>query len=193
VVSYVYNLPFGRGQHFDAGVSGIADKLVSGWGFNGVSTFQKGYPMGISSSSGFVGTYSGTGTTRPNVVSGCNKRIDGPVQKRLGDIVSGGSVQNPYFNLSCFASPPRFTFGNETRTDNTLRLPGIANWDLALFKETHVTERVALVLRVESFNLFNRVQFGGPGTSVGSLATNGQITTQANEPRELQLAGRVNF
>jgi len=193
VVSYVYNLPFGRGQHFDAGVSGFADKLISGWGFNGVSTFQKGYPMGISSSAGYVATYSGTGTTRPNVVSGCNKTIGGPVQKRLGDVVTGGSVQNPYFNLACFVAPPRFTFGNESRTDNTLRLPGIADWDLALFKETHVTERVALVFRVESFNLFNRVQFAGPGTSVGSLATNGQITAQANEPREFQLAGRVNF
>ncbi len=193
VVSYVYNLPFGRGQHFDAGVSGFADKLISGWGFNGVSTFQKGYPMGISSSAGYVATYSGTGTTRPNVVSGCNKTIGGPIQKRLGDVVTGGSVQNPYFNLACFVAPPRFTFGNESRTDNTLRLPGIADWDLALFKETHVTERVALVFRVESFNLFNRVQFAGPGTSVGSLTTNGQITTQANDPREFQLAGRVNF
>ena len=193
VVSYVYNLPFGRGQKFEAGVSGVADKLVSGWGFNGVSTFQKGYPMGISSSSGYVATYSGTGTTRPNVVPGCSKKIGGPIQKRLGDNVSGGSVQNPYFNVACFVSPPRFTFGNESRTDSTLRLPGVADWDLALFKETHLTERVALVFRVESFNLFNRVQFGGVGTSVGSLTTNGQITTQANDPREFQLAGRINF
>jgi hypothetical protein len=192
-VSYVYNLPFGRGQHWAAGVSGLTDKLVSGWGFNGVTLLQKGYPMGVSSSSGYVATYAGTGTTRPNVVQGCNKVIGGAIQKRLGDNVVGGSVQNPYFNLACFVSPDRFTFGNESRTDNTLRLPGVANWDLALFKETHITEGVSLVFRVESFNLFNRVQFGGPGTSVGSLASNGQITTQANEPREFQLAARIKF
>jgi hypothetical protein len=56
-------------------------------------------------------------------------------------------------------------------------------------------------LRVESFNLFNRVQFGGPGTSIGvtpaagkiSTSLAGQITTQANDPREFQLAGRINF
>jgi Carboxypeptidase regulatory-like domain len=196
VVSYVYNLPIGRGQHFGAGVSGFADKLVSGWGVNGVTTLQKGFPMGISSSSGYVSTYSGTGTTRPNVVQGCQKAIGGPIQKRLGDNVAGGSVQNPYFNLACFVSPDRFTFGNESRTDSTLRLPGIANWDLALFKDTHITERVVFQFRVESFNLFNRVQFGGPSaaqSTVGSLATNGQITTQANDPRELQLGGRINF
>jgi hypothetical protein len=192
-VAYVYSLPFGKGQHFAAGVSGFTGKLVSGWGVNGVSTFQKGYPMGISSSVGYVATFSGTGTTRPNVVQGCSKAIGGPVQKRLGDVVTGGSVQNPYFNLGCFAAPPRFTFGNESRTDNTLRLPGVANWDFALYKNTNITERVTLQLRIEAFNLFNRVQFGGPGTSVGSLANNGQITTQANDPRLLQLGGRISF
>jgi hypothetical protein len=193
VISYVYNLPFGRGERFGGGVTGIADKIISGWGFNGVSTFQDGYPMGISSSSGYVSTYSGTGTTRPNVVAGCNKVIGGAIQKRLGDNVAGGSVQNPYFNLGCFTAPARFTFGNESRTDSTLRLPGIANWDLAAFKENHISEKVALVFRVEAFNLANRVQFGGPNTSVGSLSNNGAITTQANDPRELQLAGRINF
>ncbi len=187
-VSYVYNLPFGRGQHWGAGVSGFTDKLVSGWGFNGVTLFQDGYPMGISHSSGYVSTYSGTGSTRPNVVQGCNKKIGGAIQKRLGD----ASAPTPYFNTSCFVSPDRFTFGNESRTDNALRLPGVGNWDLALFKETHITERVALTFRVESFNLFNRVQFSGPNTSVGS-ATQGQITAQANEPRELQLAARIKF
>jgi hypothetical protein len=192
-VSYVYSLPFGKGQRYGAGVTGVANVFVSGWGVNGVSTFQKGYPMGISSSAGYVATYSGTGTTRPNVVQGCSRVIGGAIQKRLGDQVVGGVVQNPYFNVSCFTAPPRFTFGNESRTDNTLRLPGVADWDFALYKDTHITERVLFQLRVETFNLFNRVQFGGPGTSVGSLATNGQITTQANDPRELQLGGRINF
>jgi Carboxypeptidase regulatory-like domain len=193
VASYVYNLPFGRGEHFAGGVTGVADKVISGWGFNGVSTFQDGYPMGVSSSSGYVATYSGTGTTRPNVVAGCSKAFGGAIQKRLGDVVQGGSVQNPYFNLACFTAPPRFTFGNESRTDSTVRLPGAANWDVAIFKGTHISEKVEFVFRVEAFNLANRTQFGGPNTSVGSLSNNGAITTQANDPRELQLAGRINF
>jgi len=187
-VSYVYYLPFGRGQHFGSGVSGLMDKLVSGFGVNGVSTFQKGYPLGISMSSNTVSTYSLSGTTRPNVVAGCKKKVDGSVQSRLGD----SSAPNKYFNLGCFVAPGNFAFGNESRTDNTLRAPGIANWDLALFKETHISERVVLQLRAESFNLFNRVQFGAPNTSIGS-AQQGQVTTQVNDPRLLQLAARVNF
>jgi hypothetical protein len=135
-----------------------------------------------------VSTYSLAGTTRPNVVSGCSKKIGGSVQSRLGDAFS----TNKYFNLSCFVAPGNFRFGNESRTDNTLRAPGIANWDVALFKDTHLTERFILQLRLESFNLFNRVQFGAPNTSIGS-AQQGQITTQVNDPRLLQLAGRINF
>ena len=178
----MYSLPFGHGQRFGAGVSGIADTLVSGWGVNGVSTFQKGYPMGLTHSSGLVSTYSGQGSTRPNVVAGCDKYTHGSIQSRL----------NNFYNTSCFTQPARFTFGNESREDSTLRLPGIANWDFALYKDTHITERAVLQLRVESFNLFNRVQFGAPVTSVGA-SNAGQITTQANEPRELQLAGRISF
>jgi hypothetical protein len=135
-----------------------------------------------------VSTYALAGSTRPNVVSGCNKTFSGGVQSRLGD----STAAHPYYNGSCFAAPANFTFGNESRTDNTLRAPGIANWDLALFKETHLTERLVLQLRAESFNLFNRVQFGAPNTSIGS-AQQGQITTQVNDPRLLQMAARLNF
>jgi hypothetical protein len=187
-VSYVYYLPFGQGQRYGSSVSGFMRQLISGFGFNGVSTFQKGYPLGLSMASNTVSTYSLAGTTRPNVVQGCNKTVSGGVQSRLGDAFS----PNKYFNTSCFVAPGNFAFGNESRTDNTLRAPGIANWDLALFKDTHVTEKLVLQLRVESFNLFNRVQFGAPNTSIGSAQV-GQITTQVNDPRLLQLAGRINF
>jgi hypothetical protein len=49
-----------------------------------------------------------------------------------------------------------------------------------------------LIFRAESFNLFNRVQFGGPVTAIGNNLA-GRITTQANDPRLLQMAGRINF
>ncbi|MCS6952252.1 MAG: TonB-dependent receptor, partial [Bryobacteraceae bacterium] len=42
VISYVLDLPFGKGQRFASGVTGAADKLISGWGINGVTTFQTG-------------------------------------------------------------------------------------------------------------------------------------------------------
>ena len=187
-LAYVYVLPFGRGQKFGGNVSGFMDKLVSGFGINGITTLQKGFPLGISVAQNNVSTYSFAGTTRPNVVAGCAKYTSGGIQSRLGD----ATAANKYFNTACFTAPPIFTFGNESRTDNQLRAPGIANYDLALFKDTAITERLKLQLRVESFNLFNRVQFGAPNTSIGNPVV-GQITSQVNDPRLLQIAGRISF
>ncbi|MEO8737609.1 MAG: hypothetical protein ABI380_13860, partial [Edaphobacter sp.] len=193
VASYVYSLPFGRNQRFLANVSGVLDKVVSGYGVNGVTTFQKGYPLAVTMSQNNISTYALTGTTRPNVVAGCAKAVGGAIQKRLGDASGNGTITNPYFNTGCFAAPATpFSFGNESRTDNTLRGPGQANFDLALYKDTNITEKVALQLRIESFNLFNRVQFGNPNTAIGNAQV-GQITTQLNQPRLLQVAGRINF
>src|SRR5438093_2284586 len=47
VISYVLDLPFGHGKRFLGGVSGITSKAVSGWGIDGVTTFQRGFPLKI--------------------------------------------------------------------------------------------------------------------------------------------------
>ena len=72
-----------------------------------------------------------------------------------------------------------------------MRQPGIANFDLSVYKKINL-ERATFDFRVEAFNLFNRVQFGPPNTVVGNAAE-GQITTQYNYPRLLQVSGRISF
>lgn len=99
---------------------------------------------------------------------------------------------NGYMNANCFSSPNNFVYGTESRTDNSLRTPGAANWDMSLFKNIPIHESMALDFRVEAFNIFNRVQFGSPNSSLGN-AQFGQITSQYNNPRILQLAGRFDF
>jgi hypothetical protein len=187
-VAYVYALPFGHGHTFGSGASGIAGGLISGWGVNGVTTLQDGFPLGLDMVNNTVATYSLQGNTRPNRVAGCNVRTSGPIQSRLGDAYS----KTTDFNPSCYVAPGTFQFGTNPREDATLRGPGIANWDFALYKDTHLSDRMVLQLRFESFNLFNRVQFGPPNQSIGSAQV-GEITSQANSSRELQLAGRINF
>jgi len=118
-------------------------------------------------------------------MAGCQKTISGPIQSRLGR----------YFNTGCFTVPAAYTFGNESRSDPDLRGPGINNFDFALFKRTQLTERVNLTFRVETFNLFNRVQFGMPGRTqtTAAVSTFGVISSQSNNPRLIQLALRLNF
>lgn len=182
VVSYVYDLPFGQGKHWLSGVSGFADRMISGWGVNGVSTFQDGFPLGLTASPNTTGLNTGL---RPNAASGCNKVISGSAQSRL--------LQ--WFNTSCFTVPAAYTFGSESRTDPSIRGPGINNFDMALFKRTRINERFNLEFRAEAFNLFNRVWFGPPNTVATTAANNtfGQITTQLNQPRLLQLALRLRY
>jgi hypothetical protein len=180
--SYVYDLPFGKGKRFGANVTGIADKLISGWGVNGNALFQAGFPLALTATPNTTGFNTGL---RPNVAAGCQKEIGGSAQSRLGQ----------WFNTSCFSLPTAFTFGSESRTDPNLRGPGAANYDLALFKRTKVGERTTVEFRVESFNLFNRVRFGAPNTvfTTAASSTFGQITTVANSPRLLQMGLRLSF
>jgi hypothetical protein len=182
VFSYVYDLPLGKGQRLLSGTQGFVSKLVSGWGINGVTTFQTGFPLGLTASPNVTGLNTGL---RPNVVSGCNKVISGSAQSRI----------NGWFNTSCFSVPTSYTFGTEGRTDPQLRGPGIANYDFAVFKKTPITERFILEIRAEAFNLFNRVQFGPPNLVATTAANNtfGVISAQLNQPRLMQLAMRLSF
>jgi len=129
-----------------------------------------------------LSTNLGGGPSRPNVVGGCEKSIDGPAQSRL----------TKWFNTACFTAPSQYGFGNEGRTDPNLRNPGIANYDFALFKNTRITERMGLQFRAEVFNVANRVKFGNPGNTLGT-AQFGQISSQANDPRLIQFSMRLNY
>ena len=73
-----------------------------------------------------------------------------------------------------------------------LTTDGVANWDLALTKETAIREHVRLLFTAQFLNAFNRVQFGQPGVQVGSISF-GQVTSQINNPRQVQLALRLSF
>jgi hypothetical protein len=182
VVSYVVDLPVGRGRRLLGNVSGVADKLVSGWGVNGVTMLESGFPLDLLAQPTSLSTNFGAGTPRPNVIAGCSKIPSGSSQSRLND----------WFNPSCFSQPNTFGFGNEARTDPNIRQPGIANYDFTLFKNTHVTERFSLQYRAEFFNLFNRVQFGPPGNTFGTPQF-GVVSSQINSQRLIQMGLRLSF
>jgi hypothetical protein len=186
VLSYILELPFGRGKHFLSSVTGFADKLVSGWSVSGITTFASGFPLAITSAApNDLSTFFGAGTIRPNVLPGCNKSAGGSI---VHNAIAGTSV----VNAACFAAPNPFSFGDESRVDSALRAQGINSWDFSASKTTRLTEGVGLDFRAEFFNLFNRVQFGPPNTSFGG-PTFGLITSQANNPRQIQFSLRASF
>ncbi|HMF75855.1 MAG TPA: carboxypeptidase-like regulatory domain-containing protein [Bryobacteraceae bacterium] len=180
IFSYVYDLPFGKGRKFLSGASGISDKLVSGWGINGISTFQGGFPLTLTTSTNSTNSFGGG--SRPNFVGGCDPATTGSAQQRV----------TAWFNAACFSAPPASTFGNLGRTFTGVRTAGIAQYDFSVFKAISVTERLKIQFRTEFFNIFNRVQFGPPGQVRGN-AQFGVVSTQLNPPRLVQFALRMNY
>ncbi|MEO7145624.1 MAG: carboxypeptidase regulatory-like domain-containing protein, partial [Bryobacteraceae bacterium] len=179
VISYALDLPFGKDQKFLSGLRGLPDKIVSGWGVNGISTFQSGTPLPLTDAVNLTNSFGGG--SRPNS-TGHSAQLSGSSQSRL----------NEWFNTTDFTAPPAFTFGNVARTLPDVRGPGIDNFDFAVFKNTPLTERLGLQFRTEVFNIFNRVQFSPPGLSLGTPQF-GVISGQYNNPRLVQFALRLLF
>jgi len=184
VISYVLDLPFGHGKKYASGVNGVAGGLVSGWGLDGTTTFQRGFPIKISDGKGnaLTALSLGTGTLRPNVVAGCNKSRSGSAVSRLSE----------WFNTSCFTDAPAYGFGDEPRVDATLRQQGVVNFDFAAFKKTSIGERMNVEFRAEFFNLFNHPQFGPPNGTFGS-GNFGVVTNTVNLPRLIQFGLKFAF
>lgn len=175
-----YDLPFGHGERFVAN-SRITNLIVGNWQLSVIPTFQAGFPVTIKQSSNPNSAVVGNGVQRPNLVAGVPLGTKGSLKSRL----------NGYINPNAFTASTALTFGDAPRT-LSLRGPGFANWDLALFKNVTVRERVNVQFRAESFNAFNTPQFNGPNTSFGSSSF-GQITSDANFPRYIQLGLRVAY
>ena len=114
--------------------------------------------------------------------TGVSPDVPGRIQDRL----------NRYFNPAAFAQPAPFTYGNSPRVVSSVRGPGINNFDVSLFKNILLHEKATLQFRAEAFNVANRVEFGLPNTVIGSPAA-GSITSQVNQPRDIQFALKFLF
>jgi hypothetical protein len=176
VISYLYELPFGRNRRFASGASTLLNAFIGGWQFNGITTQQSGTPLSMTANNtaGLFGA-----RTQPNN-NGNDPRLSGPVEDRL----------SRYFDTSVYSQPAAFTFGNEPVFSPVLRTPPLRNFDLSIFKTFEVRSGIRAQVRIEALNAFNTVQFSGPNTSVTSTSF-GLITGQANGPRQLQFGFKL--
>jgi hypothetical protein len=101
---------------------------------------------------------------------------------------------------SNFANPAtQTTFGNVGR--NSVVGPDFKNFDLALAKNTKLTERMSLQLRCDAFDLFNHPNFGQPSrvlssatsTTFGLITSTRFPTGDSGSSRQLQLAMKLMF
>jgi hypothetical protein len=172
VFSGVYELPFGRGRQFGKDMSRWVDTLAGGWQLNGIWTVQSGGILGISATNQ-AGLF--TEAIRANN-NGTSAAQSGDAHGRL----------EKWFDTSVFSQPAAFTLGNVSPLISDLRNHHINNLDASIFKVFSLTEKFRLQFRAEAFNSLNRVRFGSPNTTVTAGANFGRITTQANDPRQMQ-------
>jgi hypothetical protein len=179
-LDYVYELPAFAKQNQ------LLKVLVNGWQFTGITRFWSGSPFTITSN-GDPGTLGGG--VRADYRSG-------------GKILLDNSRQTlQYFDPLVFARPLNGSLGDLGR--NTVFGPGYQNWDISLYKNTKIGERVSTQLRFETFNTFNHTQFTNPPSGV-SASNPGQAVTAATagttgrlngtrDPRTMQLGLKILF
>lgn len=167
VISYIYELPVGKGKKVGTNFSAVADAIVGGWQVTGVSTFKSGFPISVTGGANNTGSFGGN--QRPDLV---------------GDPTLSNPTIQKWFNTSAFAQPAPFTFGNAPRYMSNVRAPGLETWDIGLQKWFHWREYLRLQFRAEMFNAFNHVNFYAPDSGFGD-ASFGRISA-TTPPRDVQ-------
>ena len=192
VISYVYDLPFGHGQKYMGDASGVADKLVSGWGVDGITTFQKGFPLKFTyaNTTPLEGLGLGISNIRPDVIAGCDKSSP-----------AGGGIAKtrtrPSIRLASLLLRTTDTGLKLALIPRSVRLESTTGiWRSLSEPSSDRTTSSVLEFRTEFFNTFNRTQFGFPGTSYNGTPTGnsfGLITSQLNNPRLIQFGLKFAF
>jgi trimeric autotransporter adhesin len=161
-----YELPFAK------------KRFYGGWSVNLFGVIQNGFPLSVTQPNN--NSVFGASAQRPNA-TGVSAETSGSTDQRI----------NNWLNTLAFSQAPEFTFGNTTRFLD-VRGPGLFNWDVSVFKNFAIKERLKAQFRAEALNATNTVEFGNPGTTYTS-STFGVISSQINQPRMVQLGVRVSF
>ncbi|MGI8746417.1 MAG: carboxypeptidase regulatory-like domain-containing protein [Bryobacteraceae bacterium] len=193
VLSYVYDIPVGKGKRFSLGP---ANWIFGDWQTSGIVTLASGVPFSVfccsrGQQTDLTGDPFGD-RLRANLVPGQDPR---GTPQTLTD----------WFNEAAFTPPPLGAFGNTGR--NILRAPSYRRGDLSFLKNFPFSDRQNLQFRLDIFNVFSSwhsvqrvpvhgiasTNFGAliprPGTSVTAPLGEENLWT----PRILQLALRYTF
>ena len=118
--------------------------------------------------------------------------------KKVGGIGPG----TPFYDQNAYADVAGPRFGSSGF--NSLRGPGIVNWDFGFFREFSITERFKLQFRMESFNFTNTPHFNSPNTDDGNacvcdgedfmaINTVNNLAREGIDERQIRFGLRLSF
>ncbi|MDE1162259.1 MAG: carboxypeptidase regulatory-like domain-containing protein [Acidobacteriaceae bacterium] len=172
----VYTLPFSAigGEGFSGH---LTHAILGGWAVSGIYTNQTGAPLAFGNLI-YKGGNLQLDPRETNKAAFDTTRFDTTTADQPSASVNGITVQT---NIRTFHS----TF-SAYRADRT------NNLDTSIARQFKFRNRLTGELRGEAFNTLNRAQFGAPNLSATATAF-GQISTQANNPRTLQVSAHIRF
>ena len=151
VLSYVYEIPVGKGRKYASGMNGVLNAVVGGWQTSGVATFKQGFPLAISSPGNGLNYF------------GAGQHVD-----VVGDYHISNPSRTEWFNTTAFQPAAQWTLGDAPRYFSDLRAPGYNNWDMSIQKYFPIEERFRFQFRLDMFNTFNHTNYYAPNTALGS-------------------------
>jgi hypothetical protein len=186
--SVVYDLPFGKGRKFAAGLPGYADAVIGGWRLTLINSMTSGLPVNLTYSPASALQVGSSLTYRPNLTG--------------QPLILDSDDPNRYLNPAAVVvvSDPSKPFGNAGR--NIVSGPSFFQTDLGLHKSFPVwKERTQLEFRMEAFNLFNHTNFTAPDSNASNIRfdANGNYTgsfgkiTSAFPARQIQFALKLTY
>ena len=176
VTNFTYELPFGRDKSFGSGWSKVTDAILGQWQINGIGVLNSGLPLRFGVNQNTSRSFGGL--QRPDS-TGQSAEL-------------GQRTLARWFDTDQFVRPDQFTFGNVGRVHPSLRADFVEALDFSIFKNFRFGEGYRVQFRAEAFNVFNHPVFNSPNTTVGN-PNFGRVTRQANGPRQVQLALRLQF
>jgi carboxypeptidase family protein len=174
-INSVFELPFGAGRRWLR--TGIANLIAGGWRVALIQSYGNGLPIGVTTNAP-LNIFNGT--NRPNL-TGADWRA--PI---AGDDFD--PTVDRFLNRAAFVQPVG-ELGNAPRINGDVRRFWNMNENLSVGKSIKAAG-VDMDLRIEAFNLFNRVIWGAPNTDFSS-SNFGLITAQGNSPRQMQIGLKV--
>ena len=181
-ITTVYDLPFGKGGMRFNNPNPIVGAFINNWRLSSVIAAQSGQPVGIN--------------------QGYQYHCDHSYRPDNGTSVREGHWF--YANKSCWSGNTQWELMSLNGETDVVRTPTITNVDLSLVKQVPIRDWANFSLRLDAFNAFNSVLFGGPDTGPGdanATYTQGAGWSgfgtvgpyQQNFPRILQVSGKITF
>jgi hypothetical protein len=157
----------------------LATWLLQDWQFSGLLSLRGGFPVNITTNAANTVPLGAIRDARPDVAGAGAPRL-----------AANERTLNRWFRTEAFARPAA-THGTCAMNCGDIRGPGYYGIDTVLARRFRITERFALQLRGETFNLTNTPQFNNPISAFGDPAF-GRVTSSYGE-RQIQLALKLLF